>query len=160
MRWIIPLLWKGVEKSCEEYADRRPARYTKAAHGEKSKSYVCLFSFAWFRHTAGLQHGSWTHFTGSGRFAALHHSAYCVQRCIKSNCFSLRWLHVGVIHRIFKWCLTIGALVADIAIELDLWACPKNKEKQYCMNVTIIGCTVLQILLHCQMECRIYDFIH
>lgn len=107
--------------------DRGPACYTKAARGERSRSYVCSL-----RSVPPARRSN--RFTGSGRWVALHHGADCVQSCVESNRLGLRGLHAGVVHRIFKRRLTVGALVAHVAVELDLWACPKNKEKRHCIN--------------------------
>lgn len=76
------------------------------------------------------------HCMGSGMIAGLYHSADGIECGIKSNCLSLSGFHVGVIHWIFKWCLTIGALVANIAIELDLWTCPRREKKNAIAWVT------------------------
>lgn len=80
----------------------------------------------------GLQQGGWTTpLYGSGTFVGLYHSTDCIEGGIESDCFSLSGLHVGVIHWVFKGCLSVGALMAHIAIELDLGACPeKQNEKQ------------------------------
>lgn len=93
------------------------------------KSQVCCF-FVWLNHTAdcNMKVGL-NHCIGSVRVAGLYHSADCIECGIETNCLSLGGLHVGVIHWVFKGCLTIGALMANIAIELDLWTCPEKQKK-------------------------------
>lgn len=54
----------------------------------------------------------------------LYHRADCVECGIESDRFSLGGLHVGVIHRVLERRLAVGALVANVAIELDLRTCP------------------------------------
>lgn len=66
---------------------------------------------------------------GSVGFSGLHHSADCVEGGVKANGLCLSGLHVGVIHWVFKRRLTIGALMANVAIKLDLGSCPE-KQKQ------------------------------
>lgn len=63
--------------------------------------------------------------------SGLYHRADCVERGVESDSFGLGRLHVGVIHRVLKRRLSIGALVANVAIELDFGTRPgrKNREK-------------------------------
>lgn len=64
------------------------------------------------------------HCVGGGRAVGLYHRADCVECGIESDRFSLGGLHVGVVHWVLERRLAVGALVANVAIELDLRTCP------------------------------------
>lgn len=134
-RWMIPLFRSRSKlRYCADDADRGPACYNTDCSRWHVQNICLLFLFCLVTPHSSLQHGGWTKPLYSGRFAGLYHSADCIECGIESNCLSLSRLHVGVIHRVFKWCLSVGALMADIAIELDLGTCPGKREKWHCVN--------------------------
>lgn len=94
---------------------------------------ICLFP------SAGLPHATerdWEvgciHCAGSGRLVGLYHRTHCVECGVESDSFSFGRLHVGVIHWVLERRLAIGALVANVAIELDLRPCPAERRWERC----------------------------
>lgn len=86
---------------------------------------VCSFFSAGFPHTTECDwEVGWNHCVGGGRAVGLYHRADCVECGIESDRFSLGGLHVGVIHWVLERRLAVGALMANVAIELDLRTCP------------------------------------
>lgn len=74
---------------------------------------------------------------GSDRLVELYDSADCVEGGVEPDRLSLGGLHVGVVHGVFERRLAVGALMADVAIELDLGACPeRNKERKKMISVS------------------------
>lgn len=89
---------------------------------------VCSFFSAGFPHTTECDwEVGWNHCIGGGRAVGLYHCADCVECGIESDRFSLGGLHVGVIHWILERRLAVGALMANVAIELDLRTCPEKE---------------------------------
>lgn len=71
------------------------------------------------------------HSTGNGRVCfRLYHCADCVECGVESDSFGLGRLHVGVVHRILKGCLSVGALMANVTIELDFGTRPGRKKQR------------------------------
>lgn len=66
---------------------------------------------------------------GGGVCCGLYHRAHRVERGVEADGFGLGRLHVGVVHRVLEGGLAVGALVADVAIELDFGTCPGRKKK-------------------------------
>lgn len=90
---------------------------------------ICLLPSAGFPHVTERDwEVGWFHCADSGGQVGLYHRTHCVERGVESDGFRLGRLHVGVVHRVLKRRLAIGALVANVAIELDLWARPANRK--------------------------------
>lgn len=117
---------------CAYIADRGATRYNTGCSWWQDWM-ICLFPSAGFPHATECDcEVGWIHCVGSGRLVGLYHRTHCVECGIESDSFSLGWLHVGVIHWVLKRRLAIGALMANIAIELDLWACPVERKGKRC----------------------------
>ena len=72
---------------------------------------------------------------GCAQAAVLYHSAHCVECGVKPNSLGLRGFHVGVVHGVLKGRLAVGALVAHVAVELDLGPCSeKQRDKQMALQ--------------------------